>query len=384
MLEFREGDQVILTSNRPPEWADGGQMDMFLGQIMTIEKISRDDVVFTDVRTQQWSFKVSDIDRFIDEEKEKIRIAEAKELWGKYSLDAHSIQDIANEVFGAERVGCVKTGSLSFDIIIHFPEFTITNSREDSHVIKDLYVKFCIHPRTVEDVHKVSINFYGTRTTLHLKEYASNYGHSHLPSGCLCEYRGFCLGSSEFGLIINSLLIEPTPEGWYLLFFSLENYLIWESLEGGPYIKMAGIGYGLSSDSAQANVEFYRLLPNIPEEVFQYNEGIKVIAHHPTLLEFYKENSKVRDLGITRDRIKELLKRRQENVKRLSLNFKGEKIGAKIYDESVDEIEDKTSIPLSGDVINYYNQLLKEELNKFNLDYGYQSAKTLRYQAVFG
>ena len=40
MLEFREGDQVILTSNRPPEWADGGQMDMFLGQIMTIEIFS--------------------------------------------------------------------------------------------------------------------------------------------------------------------------------------------------------------------------------------------------------------------------------------------------------------------------------------------------------
>jgi hypothetical protein len=383
-MRYKKGDKVVLLSERPSAWSDSGRMDVFLGGTFTIHAISSGrDVYFAEPETHQWGFRKTDIVGFADPNLQTIREAEHEKILEKYCIDHETIKSIAIEIFGEERVDSDVNSKENFSLKIHFPELVITNSKNDVHTIKDIYVKFNININDIYEVHKVGISFDGARATVSLKEFISTYGHSHLPNICLCNYRGFCLGSSEFGIVINSLCLEPTPENWYLLLFSLENYLIWESLEGGPYRKIAAMGYNISNDFGPANAEFFKLLPNVPTEVFEYNTEVRLNENHPLLYQHYSDNSTVRDTGITRERIKALLDSKQNEVRNTRMVFKGQIIRAKIYDEEVVENVDGT-LPITADIINYYNRLLKEELQKFNLNYGYESAKTLRCQTVFG
>ena len=385
-IRYKVGDEVVLTSVRPERWASSGAMDKYLGRTMAIEGIGNPSVVFIDRESQRWNFRITDIIGFADKEKEAARVLEIKKEIAKNIEKAEFICSIAKEVFPEERLDFTPLSEEGrFDIIIHFPEIKITNSLEHEHVIKDIFVKFnisCIDER--DDDSKYIIHFFGARTTLSLKEFISTYGHSHLPNHSLCTFNGFCLGSSDFGTLIQTVQFDPTPENWYLLFFSVENYLNWESLEGGPYRRMSQMSYNINNDFAGAQNELFRLLPNIPSEVFSFNEGVVLNTNHPSLYNYYSQHSKIRNAGINNFRLREILKRKQIEVAGSYLKFKGMDVPARLYNENLVQEEKDDTSTITADVVNYFNNLLKQEINKFNLSYGYETAKNLRHQTVFG
>lgn len=126
-------------------------------------------------------------------------------------------------------------------LFIHYPEFTIRNSKNDKHLIKNLFVKVQI----LNDYNENKIHIggiYGLRTTQSNSESESSYFHSHLPSNSLIYCNGgisdslFCLGSGNIRQAITKILIEDiTVDIAFSFILSLHALIVWESLEGGPY-----------------------------------------------------------------------------------------------------------------------------------------------------
>jgi len=141
---------------------------------------------------------------------------------------------------------------VTYDITIRFPEFEITNGRI-SHTIKDLYVKF-----TVDVEGKLKHRISGKRGTISYREALSGYRHSHLPSstkmkllvtgkstGRTCVdsgYEPFCTGNTDFSRMMNTWRREKfSPISFELFLYQLDAYVKWESLGGGPHIRMSSI-----------------------------------------------------------------------------------------------------------------------------------------------
>lgn len=135
-------------------------------------------------------------------------------------------------------------------IYIRFPELEIVNSENRRHKIYDLYVlfKFKYENKFDEDNNliiddkliKSTGEFYGTRGKLMYKEYNSNYRHSHLTSSSF-QFSNFCTGSGPIHSDIIALQDEFDEDIFIGMLFNLDAYVRWESLEGGPYIKMENI-----------------------------------------------------------------------------------------------------------------------------------------------
>jgi hypothetical protein len=131
--------------------------------------------------------------------------------------------------------------SLFYTLMIFFPEITITNSVDASHVIKEFYVKL-----KFKKSDGVLYDFGGTRTLLTQAEVQSNYPHSHCGSAASKGgWGGFCLGSGPIKSQVSILKLKGVSAENYLVFemflIGLQAYLEWESLEGGPYQYMSDI-----------------------------------------------------------------------------------------------------------------------------------------------
>jgi len=142
--------------------------------------------------------------------------------------------------------------------IVYFPEKTISNSSGRKHTIYDIYVKVIyefgrnnyrskLRNVLYEEFQSILENkiqtttFHvssGTRTKCSKEEIDSGYLFSHF-SRRYGDWKSVCLGE---GILNKYKTINITNEETLIGFcMSLENYLSWESLEGGPYIKMSEI-----------------------------------------------------------------------------------------------------------------------------------------------
>ena len=63
---FKVGSLVRLTSNRPIDWCDDGDMDYFLGAEVYLENISYAYIEFDYKDSYEWTFRVTDIDEVIE------------------------------------------------------------------------------------------------------------------------------------------------------------------------------------------------------------------------------------------------------------------------------------------------------------------------------
>ena len=128
------------------------------------------------------------------------------------------------------------------NVIIHFPKLTLTNRDNKYHTIRDLFVKFSINI-----YHKLDI-LEGTRTTFHPIEHQKKYKHSHLSASSDLSFKNFCLGSdapiSFTKILLEEELTKPNTN-WtdtFLFFLNqIKAYVSYESLEGGPYIKISAL-----------------------------------------------------------------------------------------------------------------------------------------------
>jgi hypothetical protein len=132
---------------------------------------------------------------------------------------------------------------LHLQITIKFNEIKMTNVKETSYFIKDLFVRFNINTNGVIDSIK------GTRSSISYEEFKTGYVHSHLPrsQNKLGYFNQFCLGSNSelitASVFFNESVNNKSNIDVSFLFFlnQLKAYVSYESLEGGPYIKIKDV-----------------------------------------------------------------------------------------------------------------------------------------------
>jgi predicted CopG family antitoxin len=128
----------------------------------------------------------------------------------------------------------------SLKIILKYNDITITNSEGNSHFIKSMFVRIVYNLVS----NKFINSLYGKAGELSVKELNCGYVHSHMP-GNVSDWGKFCLGSSEITGILADLSINEFNDAKFdLLLYNLEEYIKWESLEGGPHFKIKDLNYG--------------------------------------------------------------------------------------------------------------------------------------------
>jgi hypothetical protein len=170
--------------------------------------------------------------------------------------------------------------SKSFSIIIHYPEIIITNSKEYKHKIKDLFIVLIFKNGILNDIK-------GFRTTFTSAEYISNYVHSHLPIYGINQVNSFCVGSSEFYSIVKKFKQnEVTELTFKYLLFSIDSFLKWESLEGGPYIKIQDILYVAPKNIIDLNdISFGFLTEDVRKKIVENSEIVIKKTLYQTIYE---------------------------------------------------------------------------------------------------
>lgn len=149
-------------------------------------------------------------------------------------------------------------GNLNFMIIVKHDNLTLTNSIEQSKFIGTLFTHFY---GVVINEGRIYMNVFmtGTRSTYNYKDIMSDYVHSHLPPDSSRNFNTFCLGSGNdifSGIRDNHRGYNMTSyyeanelelEG---IMLALQEYVKWESLEGGPHKKIESVNLlGHSIDS---------------------------------------------------------------------------------------------------------------------------------------
>ena len=135
-----------------------------------------------------------------------------------------------------------------YQIVVHFPEVTITNENNKSITIQDLYAKVCIN-----SLGKFIVGPLFNRATYPYIQMVRGYMHSHINGIVTGErFTSSCLGSGPITRTINSLRMEYEDGLWELYCIELEKYVHVESLQGGPYHRLENV---TGSNTAPVNSE---------------------------------------------------------------------------------------------------------------------------------
>ena len=124
-----------------------------------------------------------------------------------------------------------------YQIVVHFPEVTITNENNKSIIIQDLYAKVCINA-----LGNLCSGPLFNRATYPYIQMVRGYMHSHI-NGIVTDdhFTSSCLGSGPINRTINSLRMECEEGLWKLYCIELEKYVHVESLQGGPYHRLENV-----------------------------------------------------------------------------------------------------------------------------------------------
>lgn len=148
-------------------------------------------------------------------------------------MDITEIEEIAKSYFGNDLVWyCDKS------LYIQFPEIVISNTRKETHVIKDLIVQI----EFTSSLNRL-VNIRGTRVTRTVEEQNTGYSHSHLTSyKNMARFSAFCLGHSPLATIVNTITADDlNTDNFEMLCTILDRYVRHESIEGGPYLYIRDI-----------------------------------------------------------------------------------------------------------------------------------------------
>jgi hypothetical protein len=156
------------------------------------------------------------------------------------------IQTLMNEVYkDSWDFKWIKIGTKNYRVLllIHYDEIRIFNHVDDDHLIKDLIVGLGIVADNSSGLFGIN-SIMGTKMHSTYREVMAGYMHSHLPvRNAIPDKRflsNFCLGDADIADLqveINSREVFE-PEQFELFLHTLNSYLEYESLEGGPYITL--------------------------------------------------------------------------------------------------------------------------------------------------
>lgn len=213
-------------------------------------------------------------------------IENIQEAYNTYFSSAFSVLEIFNNHFGEENVdtnipkfedlrnqGILTISSMlsrlsafhsSVDIIVKFPEVTITNEKGNSVFVKNLFAKQTLLIRydvNREDSTCVLSNaFTLSRSHFYKSHILADYMHSHCNGLPLLTtsspWLSCCLGSGPIRQTISTLCTEYDLNVWQLYCFELESYVQTESLTGGPWRRMSNITSIPYSENPRINKYF--------------------------------------------------------------------------------------------------------------------------------
>jgi len=167
------------------------------------------------------------------------------------------LKDHVGEIYNEENYEIIYYHNMSsgspvgkFYIYLQFPELVVTNSIEMTRVADNLITRMEGKHSLLTDNNLMHINagLYGLRTKFTPEDAFYGWNHSHLPSSA-DGWEGFCMGDNHF---MSTLSSNTTELEFEMLLFGVLDHISWESLEGGPYIKMESIGDG-SNDVVTPN-----------------------------------------------------------------------------------------------------------------------------------
>lgn len=168
-----------------------------------------------------------------------------------------------------------------------YPEFIITNSKGQSHTIRDLII---LHRVAYKNGHVYTKRPEGGRLSKTLLEIAGNYQQSHLGSRSdwhktpFNSFGSFCVGGdTDVSRMIAEFEVEIDWDRYELYLFCVDSMITWESLEGVPYIKMENIKNALNNKVTTVN-------KNYVNRVVQYIEKEKL----PLDVNFYIADNRYR------------------------------------------------------------------------------------------
>ena len=173
--------------------------------------------------------------------------------------DREQIDEKLIQIFTEECVQVFEHGGC----IIHFPEITISNENGTERILYDLFVQLVWEYGIDNNKDKVvtfTTVLKGVRTTFTPEDIYNCYSHSHLNSFSRSQkddghykaepcFTDFCLGEDSLYNTMAELNMGFNIDKFIILLNSIDEFVRWESVAGGPYILMEELnlgGYGFS------------------------------------------------------------------------------------------------------------------------------------------
>lgn len=211
-------------------------------------------------------FKESFGEKYVDLQKPGIQNEIRQFLIDEGILSSHvSLNDFdkSYETLGDGILARLKEhfGDLRPAIYVWWPRVVVSNEYNQSIAIQDLYAKIEV---TIGGLIPFEyIGFKLNRATYSEDQFRSNYMHSHIgkiPKHDFREFMSPCLGRGPIRNTILSLKMEFDEALWMLFCQELGMYVTVESIKGGPWHRLEGVGsyrrlsnYG-SFDFRQADI----------------------------------------------------------------------------------------------------------------------------------
>lgn len=285
------------------------------------------------------------------------------------------VYELAQKIFDDENLH-IKDSNL----YIKFPKLEMTNSGGEKHTIYDMLIKMAIGAGSGE--RQVYTSFYGMRATCTSVEVECGYSHSHLEASNFGRFTQFCLGSSDFYILKQNVDIEPSVANWMLLLMSIENYLSWESLEGGPHIKIQNIKYPSTNvPNSQIKTEALRLVPLLPPECidvssFSLIDGI-------VFRDFVNKNSRIRKQRTTGGFTEQQEKRHEATFleRGKGMAWKNDKLFFSVIKSPIEE--DNSDVTVDEDITANYIMYINNELNQFSKNYQHERNKKSKHRTYY-
>lgn len=134
------------------------------------------------------------------------------------------------------------------DIIVRFPNVTVTNEYDKSIDIQELYVK-----TRVTNEGKLISRFTCIRAFYYIDQWESDYCHSHIPR-ISKDWEEPCTGTGPINSTMDSLYSNYSEDIWGLFCYELDKFVRVESISGVPYRRLESVGLKDTSPVAASNM----------------------------------------------------------------------------------------------------------------------------------
>jgi hypothetical protein len=160
----------------------------------------------------------------------------------------------AEEIYGEDKVDLKLDNKEIISLIVHYPEIDVEDEHGNKETIFNSYICYPFKLDVINEVLRLrnSIKMFSSHGTF--EQAGAGYIHSHAGTKNL-EYffsrRDLCLGATDLRCLVDELkdtssLNEVEVVTFEALFYQVDELLVWESEDGGPYIKLAELGENLS------------------------------------------------------------------------------------------------------------------------------------------